>query len=51
MTEIYHCTPTEFYKQDTNIVNMHAAFLGMRNEKNEIELKRQEQRMRRNVRR
>lgn len=43
MQEVYHCTPSEFYAQDHNIVDMHIELLNIKAKKNKIEAKRQEQ--------
>ena len=49
MKEVYNCTPEEFYRQDKNIIDMHSAFLAMKGQQDELEMKRTEQRMKQNA--
>lgn len=44
MKEVYHCTPSELYKQDENVLNMNYQMLMKEREREKIENERAKQR-------
>ena len=46
MKEVYHCTPTELYKQDENVLNMNYTMLMKEREREKIQAEREKQKAR-----
>lgn len=44
MSQVYHCTPSEFDEQEDWIIDAHIEFLDVQNEQARLERNRQEQR-------
>jgi len=43
MTEKYHCTPLEYDKQPSSVIQLHCQFLSLEVEKDKLEALRQRQ--------
>ena len=46
MKELYHCTPTELYKQDENILSLNYEMLMKEREREKIQAEREKQKAR-----